>query len=48
MFNLRIPFIGRLPGDIHIQGKHFQFYFPNVTCLILSIILSIIFYLFNR
>jgi Protein of unknown function (DUF2905) len=41
-----IPF-GRLPGDITVKGEHVSFYFPIVTCLILSIILSILFYLFR-
>ena len=38
MSGAKLPFsnIGRLPGDIAFRGKHFQFYFPVVTCLILS------------
>ncbi|HHV72518.1 MAG TPA: DUF2905 domain-containing protein [Clostridia bacterium] len=38
----RIPGIGRLPGDIYYQKGNFSFYFPVVTCLIISIVLSII------
>jgi hypothetical protein len=41
-----IPF-GKLPGDIAIQGQHVQFYFPIVSCIILSIILSLLFYFFS-
>lgn len=41
-----IPF-GKLPGDISIKGEHFQFYFPIVTCIVLSIVLSVLFYLFR-
>jgi hypothetical protein len=40
--------LGRLPGDIYIKKDHFTFYFPMVTCIILSIIISVIFWLFNR
>jgi hypothetical protein len=40
--------IGRLPGDIFIQRKHFTFYFPLATGLILSVILSFILWLVTR
>jgi hypothetical protein len=43
-----IPFLGKLPGDIHIQKKSFNFYFPLTTCILLSLIISIILYLFRR
>ena len=43
-----IPFLGKLPGDIVVKKKDFVFYFPVVTCIIVSIILSIIFWLFGR
>lgn len=43
-----IPGFGRLPGDIHIQGKNSSFYFPVVTCLVLSVLLTIILNLFFR
>ena len=39
---------GRLPGDIVIQRENFTFYFPLVTSLVLSIILSLVFWLFSR
>jgi len=41
---VRIPYLGRLPGDIFIQKKNFTFYFPLTTSIILSIVLSIILY----
>ncbi len=44
----KIPGIGRLPGDIFIKGEHGSFYFPIVSCIILSVLLSIILNLFNR
>ena len=40
--------LGRLPGDIRIERGHSAFYFPIVTCIILSIVLSLIFSLFRR
>ena len=46
VFKVPHPF-GKLPGDIAIKGEHVQFYFPIVTCIILSIILSLLFYLFS-
>jgi hypothetical protein len=36
-----IPWLGRLPGDIRIEGDNFRFYFPLVTCLLLSLLLSL-------
>ena len=45
----RLPIrLGRLPGDIVIRGKHSVFYFPIVTSLLVSLILSLILWLFNR
>jgi len=44
----RIPFLGKLPGDILIQKKNFTFYFPIVTSIVLSILLSLVFYFINR
>jgi len=40
--------LGRLPGDIIIRGKHSVFYFPLVTCLVLSVILSVVLWIINR
>lgn len=44
----RVPFIGRLPGDIYIQRKNFTFYFPLATSILLSIILTLLFSFFSR
>jgi len=38
----RIPFLGKLPGDIFVQKGNFQFLFPIVICIIISIVLTII------
>ena len=44
----RIPFLGKLPGDIFVQNKNFTFYFPLASCLLISIILSLVFYFISR
>jgi len=44
----KIPWIGKLPGDIIIKKEKFTFYLPIVTCIILSILLTIIFSLFRK
>jgi len=40
LFFGKIPFWGKLPGDIHIQKESFEFYFPIITCLVISLVLS--------
>jgi hypothetical protein len=40
--------LGRLPGDIAIRGEHGGFYFPIVTCLLISLVISAIFWLIGR
>ncbi len=40
--------LGRLPGDIYVKRGNFTFYFPIVTCIILSIVLTILLNLFFR
>ena len=48
-FGERLPIkIGRLPGDIVIRGKNSVFYFPIVTSLLLSVILTLAMWLFQR
>jgi hypothetical protein len=44
---LNLPF-GRLPGDIVVRGKNTTFYFPWVTCLILSLLATLLMWLFSR
>lgn len=44
----KIPLLGKLPGDIHIKRDNFQFYFPLATCLLLSLIITIIIALLRR
>jgi hypothetical protein len=44
----KVPWIGRLPGDIYIQRENWSFYFPLATSILVSIILTLIFSLFRR
>lgn len=44
----KIPFVGRLPGDIHIQRPGFSFHFPIMTCLLLSVLLTILLNIFLK
>lgn len=44
----RVPWLGRLPGDIHIQRGNWSFYIPLGTSLVLSVVLSLIFWLLGR
>jgi membrane protein implicated in regulation of membrane protease activity len=45
---VRIPFLGRLPGDISVDRGNVHFYFPVVTCLLLSLVLTLLLNLFFR
>ena len=44
----KIPFLGKLPGDINIRRENFRFYFPIVTCIIISAIISLALTLPNK
>ncbi len=45
-----LPFfnLGRLPGDIRVRRGNFSFYFPLTTCILLSILLSLLLYIFRK
>lgn len=47
-FGGKIINLGRLPGDIRIEGEHFGFYFPIVSSILISIILTVILTIFGR
>lgn len=47
-FGGRFLSLGRLPGDIIIQRGNFTFYFPIVTCILLSVVLTLVLSLFRR
>ena len=44
----RLPWIGRLPGDIYVQRGNWTFYFPLATSLLVSVALTLLFWLFGR
>ncbi len=52
MFGGKIPFLGKLPGDIFIEKENYRFYFPLASGLLISLILTIVinlfFYFFRR
>ncbi|AHM61732.1 hypothetical protein D770_17400 [Flammeovirgaceae bacterium 311] len=48
LFFDRLPFSGRLPGDIVVKKKNFTFYFPLATSILISIILSLILWFISR
>jgi len=45
---VKIPFLGRLPGDILLQNKNFVFYFPLASSILVSVVMTFIFYLISR
>lgn len=44
----KLPWLGHLPGDITIQRERFTFYFPLATCILISLIISLVLYFFRR
>lgn len=48
LFSDKIPFLGKLPGDIVVKKRNFTFYFPIATSVLISIVLSIVFYLLGH
>jgi DUF2905 family protein len=45
----RLPIkLGQLPGDIHIHGKNSSFYFPLATCIVISVLLSLVMWILRR
>lgn len=48
LVGLLFSFVGKLPGDIIVRRENFIFYFPLATSMLVSIVLSLLFYLFSR
>jgi hypothetical protein len=44
----KIPWIGKLPGDLFYKGDRFSIYFPITTCIVISILLTLLFSIFKR
>lgn len=47
-FGGKVPWLGKLPGDLRIERENFSFYFPLTTCVLISLILSLLAWLFRR
>jgi hypothetical protein len=48
LFAPKIPHIGRLPGDIYVNKDSFTFYFPLTTCIIVSLLLTLVFWILRK
>ena len=48
LWSPRIPFLGKLPGDILVKRQNFTFYFPLMTSILLSVLFSLVWYLIRR
>jgi hypothetical protein len=48
VFSPRIPFLGKLPGDIMVKRENFTFYFPLASSILVSVLISLILYLIRR
>ena len=44
----KVPWLGQLPGDITLERGRFTFYFPLTTCIVISVVLSLVLYFFRR
>lgn len=47
-FSVKLPWLGKLPGDIFVKRGNFSFYFPIATCILISILLSLILYFLQK
>ncbi len=47
-FGPKFPWLGRLPGDIAVERGNFRFYFPLVTCILISLVLTLIAWLLRK
>ena len=47
-FGAKIPWLGRIPGDFSYKGKNFTFYFPLGTSILISVVLTLILWLFSK
>ena len=48
MFAGRLPWLGRLPGDVYVRRGSWTFYFPLATSILISVVLTLLFWLFGR
>ena len=47
-FGGKLSWLGHLPGDIYIQRERFTFYFPLTTCILISLVITLVLYFFRR
>jgi hypothetical protein len=47
-YGAKIPYLGRLPGDIVVENKNYKFYFPIATSILISILLTLVIYIINK
>ena len=48
IFSGKVPWLGRLPGDIVLHKKHFTFYFPIATSILISLLLTLLFWILGK
>jgi hypothetical protein len=48
LFRISVPFLGRLPGDIAVQKKNVGFYFPITSCILLSVLFTLLLHFFRK
>ena len=48
VFSGKIPWLGKLPGDIYVKRENFSVFFPVTTCILISIIISLILWLIKK
>ncbi len=48
IFSSKLPWLGRLPGDVVFHRKNFTFYFPLATSILISLLLTLLFWIFGR
>jgi hypothetical protein len=47
IFGPKIPYLGKLPGDIHVKKQNFEFYFPVATSIVVSVLLTLAFWVIS-
>jgi len=48
MFSGKLPWLGKLPGDIYVKKENFSFFFPVTTCILVSLVISFILWLIRK
>jgi hypothetical protein len=48
IFSVKMPFVGMLPGDIYIKRDKFSFYFPLASCIVISVVISLLLWILKK